>query len=323
MTVVAVARHIDEDRDEAVEAVPPRQHAHPRPLVELQDVEREAVERVFVDLKQLVARIGFQHVDQRLAGMARRFETGAADDVVDLAAQVGNGAGRARIGGGREQAAEAALADQLAIGIEAFDADIVEVHAPVHARAHRRLGDNKHPRLFEELADLRRHGDKLGAAAQQPHLGRAQQSEAGLEHRLQTAIVIGVGIIARAEQGEIVAGEPFQKLDSLGDIGGRQRRWVLPQIGDDIADARQHRRPVGNGHADLGEDCFESRNEVFARRGFQRSVDVNVDEALAPAGAVAPRYQADEVAARIALDRENRMHQKRNAKPALMQLAGH
>ena len=57
LAVVAVARNVDQDRDEAVEAVAPRQHAHARALVELQDGERELIERVFVDLEQFVARI--------------------------------------------------------------------------------------------------------------------------------------------------------------------------------------------------------------------------------------------------------------------------
>src|SRR6202042_938731 len=64
--VVALARNVDEDRDKAVEAVAPRQHAHPRTVAELQDVERELIEQIFVDLEQFVARISLQHVDQRL-----------------------------------------------------------------------------------------------------------------------------------------------------------------------------------------------------------------------------------------------------------------
>ena len=88
--VIAVARHIDEHRDEAIEAVAPREHAHARPLVELQDRQGEVVEHVLVDLEQLVARIGLQHVDQRLAGMSVRNEAGAFHDGRDLAAQIGN-----------------------------------------------------------------------------------------------------------------------------------------------------------------------------------------------------------------------------------------
>ena len=41
VAVVALARHVDQHRDETVEAVVPRQHAHARPLVELHDRERE------------------------------------------------------------------------------------------------------------------------------------------------------------------------------------------------------------------------------------------------------------------------------------------
>ena len=87
LPAVALARHIDQHRDEAVEAVAPRQHAHPRALLELQDAQREMIERVLVDLEQLVARIGLQHVDQRLAGMRLRIEAGAGQHGVDLAAQ--------------------------------------------------------------------------------------------------------------------------------------------------------------------------------------------------------------------------------------------
>ncbi len=70
LRVVAVARRKHQHRDEAVERIAPRQHAHARPLLQLQDRQRELVERVLVDLEQLVARIALQHIDQRLAGMA-------------------------------------------------------------------------------------------------------------------------------------------------------------------------------------------------------------------------------------------------------------
>ena len=112
--VVALARHEDEDRHEAVEAIVARQHAHARALVEVQDGERELVERVLVDLEQLVARIAFQHRRQRLAGMAVGIEAGAAHQVVDLAPQIGDRAGRARVGRGGEQADDAELADEVA-----------------------------------------------------------------------------------------------------------------------------------------------------------------------------------------------------------------
>src|SRR6266576_7198907 len=69
-TVVALPRHVDEDRDEAVEAVAPHEYPHARTLFELQNRQGVAVEKILVDLKQLVARIRFEHVQERLAGMA-------------------------------------------------------------------------------------------------------------------------------------------------------------------------------------------------------------------------------------------------------------
>jgi hypothetical protein len=62
VTVEAFARHKNEHGHEAVETVAPRQYAHARPLVELQDGERKMIKRVFVHLEQFVARIMLQHV---------------------------------------------------------------------------------------------------------------------------------------------------------------------------------------------------------------------------------------------------------------------
>ena len=317
--VIALARDIDEHRHEAVEAVAPRQHAHARPLVELQDRERNLIKRLVVDLEQLVARIGLQHVDQRLAGMALRVEAGAADDVIDLAPQIGNGAGRAGVGGRGEQTAKSVLADQLAGGVEALDADIVELHAAVHTRAHRRLGDDQHPGLLQKFADFRSEGDELIAATQQPHLGRAQQSEPGFKDRLQRAG--GVGVVARAQEGEIVAGQPFEKQDGLGNVLDRQRRRILPQVGDGRARPRQHRRPVLHADADLGENLFEAAEDLPPHRRVLQAVDVDADEAFAPDEPAF--FKAGQPPRRVALDRKHRMHQKSNVEAALVELPEH
>ena len=156
IAVVAVARDEHQHRHEAVETVAPRQHAHARTFVELQDGERELIERVLVDLEQFVARIMRQHVGQRLAGMAVGVEAGALLDMRDLAPQIGNAVRRAGIGGGGEQADDTEFAHQIAVRIEALEADVVEIDAPVHARMDIGLGDDQQARLLEERHDLRR-----------------------------------------------------------------------------------------------------------------------------------------------------------------------
>src|SRR5208282_3252695 len=164
LAVVAIARDVGEDRHEAVEAVAPRQYPYARAFVELEDRKREVIERLFVDLKQFVARVVLEHVDQRLAGMAARIKSGAADSVIDLTPQIGNGAHRTRVGGGREQPAEHAFAHYPALAVEVLDPDVIQSDAPVHARAHRGLGHDEQLRLFEELADFGSDGHELIAA---------------------------------------------------------------------------------------------------------------------------------------------------------------
>ena len=83
----------------------------------------------------------------------------------------------------------------LPVGVELLDADIVHVGAPVHARAHRRLGDDQKLRLLEEFADFRRHRDKLVAAPQHLHVAVAQQAEPGLELRLERVLVGGEDVV--------------------------------------------------------------------------------------------------------------------------------
>ena len=150
--VVAVARHIDEGRDEAVETVEAQEHAHRRPLAQPQDAVRGGEEIVLGNLEQLVARIVVEDVRQRLAVMAGRRQAGARYHVLDLAAQQRDVTGAAAVGAGGEQADEAALAGQLAVIVEGLHADIVHMDAAMHQAALVRLGDDQRRWLREEDA---------------------------------------------------------------------------------------------------------------------------------------------------------------------------
>ena len=121
----------------------------------------------------------------------------------------------------------------------------------------------------------------------QPHVARAQQAEPGLELRLERMLAVGVGIVARAEQGEIVGGDPLQKLDRFGDLVGRQRRRIGAQFGGDFAGARQHRPPVLHADAHVGEHAFERADDLGALRRVLDAGDMDVDEAFALAVAFA------------------------------------
>ena len=261
--VVALARHEHQHRDEAVETVAPRQHAHARPLVELHDGDGEMVKRVLVDLEQFVARIVLEHVGQHLAEVARAFEAGAFLDVGDLAAQIRDAVRRARIGGGGEQADDAELADQIAGGVEALDADVIEIDAPVHVGVDVGLGDDQRPRLLQERHDLRRDLQQLLAAAQHAQFARAHDAEPAVVVGLQLVAVEDV--VAHADEGEIVGEQPPEELDCLRDLVDRQRRRIGLELGDDGVDALAHRLPVFDRKPHLAEHREQRLHDGLAQ----------------------------------------------------------
>ena len=320
VAVVAFARHEHQHRHEAVEAVAPRQHAHARPFVELQDGEREMIERVFFDLEQLVARIMLQHVGQRFAGMTVRVEAGARFDTRDLAAQIGNAVRGAGIGGGGEQPDDALLAHQIAGRIEALDADIVEIDAPVHAGVDIGLGDDQQPRFLQKRHDFRREFEQLVAALEHAQFARAHDAERAVEIGLQRLAVEGV--IAHAEEGEIVGQQPLQELDRLGDLVHRQRRRIGLEIGDDAVGALEHGAPVLHRQPHFAEHACERAHDVGARGLVRDRLEMDMDEALARAAGGVGRAERDKSCA-VAPHAEHRMRHQLHIEPALGDLAHH
>ena len=120
------------------------------------------------------------------------------DDAIDLAAKIGNRARLVGVGGRREQADDAKLADQPSVRAEPLDADIVEIDAAVNARAHVGLGDDQYLRLLQKFHDLRRDRAEIVAAPQDMEVVRAQEPETAIALRRVIALVVGQHIVAHA-----------------------------------------------------------------------------------------------------------------------------
>lgn len=112
-------------------------------------------------------------------------EAGALLDAGDLAAQIRNAVRRTRVGGRGEQADDTELADQVSRGVELLDADIVEIDAPMHARADIGLGDDERPRLLQKRHDFRGKLEQFGAAPQYAQFARTHDAETAFKHRLK------------------------------------------------------------------------------------------------------------------------------------------
>jgi uncharacterized peroxidase-related enzyme len=306
--IVAVARHEDDHRDEAVEAVDAHQGAHARTFAERQHGHRVLSQQRRVDLEQLVARIGFQHVDQRLAGMIALVEAGRRDDGVGLGTQVGDVEHGAGVGRRGEQADDAQFARQPALGVEGLDADVVEIGAAVHQRSGIGLGDDQRLGTVEEFEDLGRRDGGLGSPAQHPQIRIRQDAEAALVGALEfrRLAVADEAVAAHAEEGEVVVAQPFEKGDRLGDRGLVEGDRQVAVVRNGVLQPGQHRLPVLDRVADMRQNALEPAAQRF---GFLRSHrrHVNMDDADAVA-LRAGRVAGDgRDAVRTMLDHHHRM----------------
>jgi hypothetical protein len=255
-----------------------------------------------------------------------QIEAGAPQHRVGFATQVRNGPGRADIGRRGEQADDPELADRVAVDAEALHADVVEIDATMHARLGVGFGDEQGPWLVEERAQLRRDGHNLAAAREQRHVVAAQQAKPAVAHRHEIAALTGQRVVAHAKQREVVVDQPFQKLDGFRDVVHRDHRRIVPQIGDDAVDACDHRRPVLDADAHIGQHLIERSHDLGAPLRVIDAFNVHVDETFAKLAALAmglgrPPDQGSGLP--VTHRRQHRVDNKANVETALRQLGHH
>src|SRR6185437_11998306 len=153
--VVAVARHVHQARVEAVIRVATYQQAHRAPLVEVDHAAHDADQVLGAGLEQLIARVGLEYVDHRLAVVAGRIQPEVLDDALDLAAQHRDVARAAVVCGRGPESQEAVLAIDTAACIEGLDADVIEQLAAVHGGGGVGLGDDQQLQLARGCARRR------------------------------------------------------------------------------------------------------------------------------------------------------------------------
>ena len=276
----AVARHEDERGDEPVELVDTREHAHARAQVEVENLDRPLGEQLDRNLKQLVARIGLDDVEERLAVVTIGRKPRGRDDAHGLLPQERNGRDRSRVGGRREQPDDSDLARHAPIGTEGLGADVVEMSAPMHFRSRVGLRDDQDSRLLVELLNLWRHVHECAAAPQDAYLGVAQNAEPALQLCVELAGSINLPVeLANTEEGEVAGLQPLQKGDAFLALRLADRE-ESGSIGlDQVSHAGEHLPPVGNGRAHLHKDRLELANEIGGD-GIVDRLEIDLNEAL-------------------------------------------
>ncbi len=228
LRVVAVARHIQQAGKEALVRVAAREQAHAAALVQVDDAAAGAQQLLHARLEQFVARMTLEHVHQRLAVVAHRRHADLVDHALHLVPQQRDLPRAGAVGGGGEQADEAALADDFAASIERLDGDVVEIGGAVHGRHGVRLGHDRKHRLARAAADLALQLSRLRLRAA---LAGAQQAEPGPWHGHEA--IAGAAaferIFAVAEEREVVVGQPLEELAAFRRVGARHARFAGEQ----------------------------------------------------------------------------------------------
>ncbi len=301
--VEAFARDVHQRRDETPVLVAAQEQAATHALLQPEDAHRGAVQLFFVGLEQLLARQRFQDVAQGLAAMAARSQPRLAHHIFVALTHQRNFPWAAVVGAGREQAQEALLADDAALGVEFQDADVIHVTDPMHARACIGLGQDQ--RILELGRGVQPMRGQRGHRARRRGVASAQQAQAGLFQRRQhvLAILLLHPILAVAEEGEVVGRGPAQELLGLMPADVVDRQTAGRQIVGQHDHALAHRRPVLHDGAHLGQHLAHCRFQLghFFRR---LAVDLQHHQRFALALA-----HCGELAGLVARDAQHRMAQ--------------
>jgi hypothetical protein len=255
--VVAVARQEDQHADVAAVGVAAYEDAELAASARLHDAGRHRGELVDRRVEQLVARVGLERVDQGLAGVAVGVQADPVEHVLGLLAQQRDPPHRLGVGRAGEQAEEAALADDLARGVEHLDADVVEIRGAVHGGPGVGLGQDQQGGLARHLGDLGGQlpggGGHVGVVAEDAVPAPRHAAEVVAVHVVALEVVLAV-----AEEGEVVGPEPVQEVDAALDLVGRQRGGRLgAELLHDRADLLAHPLPVLDGLADVTQHALD------------------------------------------------------------------
>ncbi|MNN09571.1 hypothetical protein D3C81_1224560 [compost metagenome] len=204
-------------------------------------------------------------------------EVRAALDFGDLATDIRDVAHALAIHRRGVQAHEAAFLDDLAVGIQLADRDVIRVGRTVHTARVSGLGEGQQQRLVEVVDRVVFDTQVFGGETRAQQAGQAE--ERLLVIRQLTTLGIGADHeFFIAEEGEVVAHQPFQEVLDLGLLGlGRgiggllDQRQQFPQLGF-------HRLEIGHRNAHFSQHLLQLAAQHVELGGVGAAVDLQVHQ---------------------------------------------
>ena len=260
--VVALLGDIDHAGEETAVHVAAHEQPQHVPLLHLQYAKTGSQQFLFAGLDQLIARVGFQYVQQRLVGVGALLVTGGGHDAFETMADERD-LGRAGVVDGRGvETYEAIFPDHLAMLVKALDADVIHISRTVHPGLAVGFGEDQQVRTQGGVTGAGRHVAKalthlLDGVLHQPKAGaRLRQDLVIPLHRLDVVTTI-------PHQGKVVGSHPFEESNAGGHLLLADRVLALGQFVDDLIELGQHRLPV----ADCQRHFTGHRVELGSQRG--------------------------------------------------------
>ena len=276
---VAVAREREDERGAAAVRRAAAEQAHAVGALEREQRDDRAAQVVDRRREQLVLREGVEQRDRALVVVRALDQVLGLEHAPQLAVQDRRLGRRLGVGLGREQAEQARLAGDLAVGRDAPHADVVHPLVAVHRRARVGLVDDQQLARRGERAQrlrelLERDGRGVGGA-----LLVGEDAEAGAGDAA-VRVVLDL-VLARAEQDEVAAQQPGQEVDRLADLVGVVARARLAREPDHRLDALGHRAEVVDRVADREQHGLHVGGQLLELAVGQLAREVEVHHRLA------------------------------------------
>ncbi|MGX1120193.1 hypothetical protein RKD37_005556 [Streptomyces ambofaciens] len=330
---VAVAGEVDERRVVAPVLVLAQVEAQTAPLLEVEHGGDDRLQLLHGGLEHLVARVRLQDLQQVPPVVAVGREPGPLQHLLHLAPHDRHPAHGLGVGGGGEQAEEAPLADDVAVRVELLDADVVEVRGAVHGGPAVRLGQHQQPVLAGLGPGVGRQpleggADGVALVGRVVRVG-AQDAETGPGDGGE-GVVLAQFVLAVAEEGEVVVGQPAQQLAGLLQLarGEVLRGGLGRQLVRDADGCVPHLAPVLDGLADVVQDAQQVGGDLLQVAAVGLAVDLDVDPGLdvrvvRQVGGGPTGQHLDELAGDVAPHHDLRVDDDVDAAALAGQLVGH
>ncbi len=222
-----------------------------------------------------------------------------------------------------EEADQAQLADDVAVGVHALDPDVVHPRPPVDRGLGVGLRDD-HERPAEDAPAHSRleRPDRHRLREPRPRLV-GHHAQPGVRHDRDGGIVARAVdlILAVAQVDEAVVGEPLQELDRLRHVVGRPARAGGLGGLDHRLDPLHHRQEVAHHQAQVAQRLHEARAQHLERGVVEAAVGLEVHHRLPPGGATGGCNRLDPAGLR-ALDPHHRVHHGAHLEAVHVHLGG-